>query len=145
MTGLDISADASRRPPMRRVRLPASRGGLAWLAVLVIVGTLLAVQFGRQVYANWEIGQRADAIAAEIVAIEEENARLEQELDYLRSDAYVSAEARRLANLGLPGERVLIIPPGAEAPLPEALAALEAPKPLLDQWAELFFGADDPG
>jgi cell division protein FtsB len=140
MTGLDLSADASRRPPMRRVRLPASRGGMAWLAVLVIVGTLLAVQFGRQVYANWQIGQRAEAIQAEIAATEEENARLEEELDYLRSDAYLSAEARRLANLGLPGERVLIIPPGAEAPLPEALAALEAPKPLLEQWVDLFFG-----
>jgi len=125
---------------MRRVRLPASRGGIAWLAVLVIVGTLLAVQFGRQVYANWEIGQRAEAIQAEIAAIEEENLRLGQELHYVRSDAYVSAEARRLANLGLPGERVLIIPPGAEAPLPAALAAREAPKPLLEQWLELFFG-----
>jgi cell division protein FtsB len=143
MTGLDLSADASRRPSLRRVRLPASRGGMAWLAVLVIVGTLLAVQFGRQVYANWEIGQRAEAIEAEIVAIEEENDRLEQELAYLRSDAYLSAEARRLANLGLPGERVLIIPPGAEAPLPRALAALEAPEPLLEQWVELFFGSAD--
>jgi cell division protein FtsB len=143
MTGLDVTANASRRPPMRRVRLPASRCGLAWLAVLVIVGTLLAVQFGRQVYANWEIGQRAEAIQAEIAAIEEENLRLEQELDYVRSDAFVSAEARRLANLGLPGERVLIIPPGAEAPLPADLAALEAPKPLLEQWVELFFGRSD--
>ena len=48
---------------------------------------------------------------------------LQRELEYLRSDAYISAEARRLANLGVPGEQVLIIPPGAEAPLPEALAA----------------------
>jgi cell division protein FtsB len=140
MTGLDVTASAPRRPPMRRVRLPASRGGLAWLAVLVIVGMLLAVQFGRQVYANWEIGQRAEAIQAEIAAIEDENLRLQQELDYVRSDAFVSAEARRLANLGLPGERVLIIPPGAEAPLPADLAALNAPKPLVEQWMELFFG-----
>ena len=125
---------------MRRMRLPASRGGVAWLAVLVIVGTLLAVQFGRQVYANWEIGQRAEAIQAEIAAIEEENARLAQELDYVRSDAYVSAEARRLANLGLPGERVLIIPPGAEAPLPESLVARDGPKPLIAPWVDLFFG-----
>lgn len=110
------------------------------MAVLVIVGILLAVQFGRQVYANWEIGQRADAIEAQIAAVEAENAELQRELEYLQSDAYVSAEARRLANLGLPGEQVLIIPPGAEAPLPEQLAVLEAPKPLLEQWLDLFFG-----
>ena len=113
---------------------------MAWLAVLLIVGTLLAVQFGRQIYANREIGQRATEMEAEIAQVEAENALLQQELDYLRSDAFVSAEARRLANLGHPGERLMIIPPGAEAPLPEELAALERPKPLLEQWVELFFG-----
>ena len=116
---------------------------MAWLAVLLIIGTLLAVQFGRQIYANWEIGQRAAEIAAEIALVEAENALLQQELDYLRSDAFVSAEARRLANLGRPGEQLLIIPPGAEAPLPEELIALQRPKPLLEQWVELFFGPGD--
>jgi cell division protein FtsB len=140
MTGIVIAAEAPPpAAPRRRPRLPASRGGLAWLVVLLIVGTLLAVQFGRQVYLNWEIGQRADAIEAQIAAVEAENADLQAELDYLRSDAYVSAEARRLANLGLPGEQVLIIPPGAEEPLPVQLAA-PPPKPLLQQWVELFFG-----
>lgn len=140
MTGIDIAAEAPPpAAPRRRPRLPASRGGLAWLVVLLIVGTLLAVQFGRQVYLNWEIGQRAVAIEAQIAAVEAENADLQAELDYLRSDAYVSAEARRLANLGLPGEQVLIIPPGAEEPLPVQLAA-PPPKPLLQQWVELFFG-----
>lgn len=140
MTGIDDVPEAQPPPAARgHLRLPASRGGLAWMAVLLIVGTLLAVQFGRQVYLNWEIGQRADAIEAQIAAVEAENADLLAELDYLRSDAYVSAEARRLANLGLPGEQVLIIPPGAEAPLPVELAA-PPPRPLLEQWVELFFG-----
>lgn len=120
--------------------MPASRGGIAWMIVLLIIGTLLAVQFGRQVYANWEIGQRAAEIEAQIAAVDAENAQLQAELEYLRSDAYVSAEARRLANLGAVGEQVLIIPPGAEEPLPEALSALAPPKPLLEQWVELFFG-----
>ena len=146
MTGIDIAAEAPPpAPSRRRLRLPASRGGLAWLVVLLIVGTLLAVQFGRQVYLNWESGQRADAIAAEIAAVDAENARLQAELEYLRSDAYVSAEARRLANLGLPGEQVLIIPPGAEQPLPEQLAALDAPEPMLEQWLDLFFGSGTGG
>jgi cell division protein FtsB len=110
------------------------------MIVLLIVGTLLAVQFGRQVYANWEIGQRAAEIEAQIAAVDAENAQLQAELEYLRSDAYVSAEARRLANLGTAGEQVLIIPPGAEEPLPEELSAVERPKPLLEQWVQLFFG-----
>ena len=124
MTGIEATAAEAPRParsPKPRWRLPASRGGVAWLVVLLIIGALLAVQFGRQVYANWEIGQRRPRIEAQIAAVEAENAQLQAELDYLRSDAYVSAEARRLANLGAPGEQVLIIPPGAEAPLPEEL------------------------
>jgi hypothetical protein len=113
------------------------------LVVLLIVGTLLAVQFGRQIYANWEIGQRAAQIQAEIDRVEEENALYQRELEYLRSNGFVSAEARRLANLGQPGEQLLIIPPGAEAPLPDDLVALQRPKPLLQQWVELFFGRGD--
>lgn len=124
-----------------RVRIPASRGGIAWIAVLLIIGTFLAVQIGRQVYTSWSISEQADGIRGEIAQMQARNEALRQELDYLRSDAFLAAEARHLLNLGLPGEQVLIIPPGAEAPLPAALAAKPAPqKPLVEQWLELFFG-----
>lgn len=113
------------------------------MAVVLIIGALVTVQFGRQIYTNWEIGQRANEIRAEIAALEASNAELRRELQYLQSDAYISAEARRLANLGIPGEQVLIIPPGAEEPLPADLAAGSEPKPLLQQWVELFFGPSD--
>jgi type II secretory pathway component PulL len=49
--------------------MPASRGGVAWMVVVLIIGVLVAVQFGRQVYANWEIGQRAAAIEAQIADV----------------------------------------------------------------------------
>ena len=142
MTGVDLSA--SRPAPRRRrsrYTLPASRGGLAWLAVLLLVGAFVTFQVGRQVYASWSIGQEADRIRAEIAAVAEENAQLQRELNYLQSDAYVSAEARKLLNLGFLNERVLIIPPGAEAELPGARQEKQAqPAPLLEQWLDLFFG-----
>ena len=129
------------------MRMPATRRGMAWMSVIVILAIFLAVQFGRQVYANWEIGQRAEAVRAEIAALEARNAELRRELEYLNSSGYISAEARRLANLGVPGEQVLIIPEGAEAPLPAELTAAGEPEPLLEQWVELFFGtrADEAG
>ena len=142
MTSAEIPASRGG-PPERpvRIRIPASRGGLAWIAVLVIIGTFLAVQVGRQVYASWSIGQEANAIRAEISAMEARNEALRQELAYLHSKAFLSAEARRLLNLGLPGEQVLIIPPGAEAVLPPTPQEKPAPaRPLLGQWLELFFG-----
>lgn len=113
------------------------------MAVVVIIGAFVAVQFGRQIYTNWETGQRANEIRAEIAALEAVNADLRRELQYLQSAAFISGEARRLMNLGVPGEEVLIIPVGAEEPLPEALAG-PAPDPLLEQWLELFFGAPEP-
>ncbi|HLE88912.1 MAG TPA: septum formation initiator family protein [Candidatus Limnocylindria bacterium] len=123
------------------MRIPASRGGIAWIAVLLIIGAFLAVQVGRQVYASWSIGQEAEAVRAEIVAMEARNEALRRELEYLQSDAFIAAEARRLLNLGLPGEQVLIIPPGAAAPPPPPLREkAERPKPLIEQWLELFFG-----
>jgi cell division protein FtsB len=143
MTGFELPA-RRQAPPDRpiRVRLPASRGGLAWLAVLLILGTFLTVQVGREVYSSWSIGREAEQVRAQIAAIEARNEALRQEFAYLRSDAYLSAEARRLLNLGLPGEHVLIIPSGAAAPLPPALRVTPPkPKPLLEQWVDLFFGA----
>ena len=139
------AAETPRRGGRRRLQLPASRGGMAWLLVVVIIGAVLAVQFGRQVYQNWEMGQQARAIEAEIARIEVENAELARELEYLRSDAYIGAEARRLANLGTAGEEILIIPPGAEEPLPAELTVVAPRKPMLEQWVQLFFGPADHG
>jgi cell division protein FtsB len=137
----DAEAAAGPPPAPSRVRLPATPGRLAILVVLLVVGAFLAVQTGRQVYANWSITQEAERVRAEIAAVEERNDALRLELEYLRSDAYVSQQARRLANLGLPGEQVLIIPPGAEAELPpELLPDPEPPRPLLEQWLDLFLG-----
>ena len=140
MTGLDLSANRPG-PARRRARytLPASRGGLAWLAVLLVVGAFVAVQVGRQVYASWSIGQEADAIRAEISAMQAENAEYQRELDYLLSDAYVSVEARKLLNLGYLGERLLIIPPGSEVQPPAEVQERAPAKPLLEQWLDLFF------
>lgn len=142
MTGIEMPA-RSATPPERpiRVRIPASRGGIAWIAVLLIIGTFLAVQVGRQVYASWSISQQADAMRSEIAQMQARNEALRQELGYLNSKAFLAAEARRLLNWGLPGEQVLIIPPGEEAPLPAALTEQPPPvKPLVEQWLELFFG-----
>jgi cell division protein FtsB len=141
MTGIDVSATrpgpARRRP---RYTLPASRGGMAWLAVLLVVGAFVASQVGRQVYASWSIGQEADAIREEISATEDQNAELQRELDYLQSDAYVAVEARKLLNLGYWNERLLIIPPGSEVLAPESRGLHAPAKPLLQQWLDLFFG-----
>ena len=113
---------------------------MATLAVLALTGGFLALQVGREVHANFTITQRAEDLRDEIAAVEAENEELAAQLAYLRSDAYISQEARRISNLGSSDERVLIIPPGAEAALPRALLPAAPEKPMLERWLELFFG-----
>src|SRR6266498_1653069 len=102
MTGAELPIERSARPPSRapRPRLPASRGGVAWLVVLLLIGTLLTIQVGRQVMANYTITERAAAMQRQIAQIETENRRLQAQLAYLQSDEFIAAEARRLQNLG---------------------------------------------
>lgn len=144
MTSLSPSAGSARAPRGAgpRLRPPTTRSGITWLVLLVLVGALLAIQVGRQVYVNYSITQQAQAVRQQISDMEAQNRALERQLEYLRSDAFVSAEARRLANLGHAGDRLLIIPPGAEARLPNAARPRGAlTKPFLEQWIDLFFGS----
>ena len=140
---MNLSAPRSgsaRRGP--RYTLPSTRGGLAWLVVLLVIGTFVAFQVGRQVYASWSINQEAARVQAEIDSMAAQNAELQRELDYLRSDAYISQEARKLGNVGRPNEHVLIIPAGSEVKLPPSADDQDnVPPPLLQQWLSLFFGS----
>lgn len=128
-------------PAPRPFRLPRLRRRM--LVSLIVVGAVALVGFnvGRQAFVGWSIGQQAESLEAQVAAAEAQNAALQRQLEYLRSDAYVTAEARRLGNLGYPGEQILFIPPGAAVPAPTT--PYEAPvdsRPMLERWIELFVG-----
>ena len=128
-------------PAPRPVRLPRLRRRT--LVSLIVVGAVALVAFnvGRQAFVGWSIGQQADSLEAQVAAAEAENVALQRQLEYLQSDAYVTAEARRLRNLGYPGEEILFIPPGAGVPAPATSPAIPAQAPpMLERWIALFFG-----
>jgi cell division protein FtsB len=134
---------APRAPtPVRLLRL--RRRTFTSLAVVAVIG-IIALNVGRQSFLGWSVEQQAADLQAQVEAAQAENAALERYVEYLQSDAYVTAEARRLRNLGYAGEQILIIPAGAAIPVPnrETAAPAEA-KPLLERWLELFLGAPDP-
>lgn len=89
-----------------RRRPPRSSLALRWLAVgaLVLVG-LLYVQPVRTYL------ERRDAVAAraaQVRALEDERRTLERRLAYVKSEAAVAREARRLGYVK-PGERLFIV------------------------------------
>ena len=142
MTSAQASATQRAAPPAPRpFRVPRlRRRTLTTLIVVAAVG-LVVFNIGRQAFVGWSVGQEAASLEAQVAAAEAENATLQRQLEYLQSDAYVTAEARRLRNLGYPGEQILIIPPGATVPSPatgEVVAVEE--RPMLERWIELFFG-----
>ena len=111
--------------------------------VLAVIGvvSLVALNVGRQAFVGFTTDQQAEELAAQVAAAEAQNVALQRQLDYLQSDAYVTSEARRLGNVGYPGEQILIIPAGATVPAPATSYPVAAEElPLLEQWITLFFG-----
>jgi Septum formation initiator len=109
---------------------------------LIIAGVvaLIAFNVGRQAFLGWSIGEQAGSLEAQLAAAQAENAALQRQLEYLQSDAYVTAEARRLRNLGYPGEQLLIIPTGtAVPPAIETSTAEVDDGSMLERWTDLFF------
>jgi cell division protein FtsB len=137
---LPRASQAPRAPtPIRLPRI--RRRSLTTLAVVAVIG-IIALNVGRQSFLGWSIDQQAEQLQAQVEAAEAENAELQRLVEYLQSDAFITAEARRLRNVGYPGEQVLIIPPEAVVPPPETTdSAPPAEQPLLEQWLELFFGS----
>lgn len=142
MTGAQIQATRRELPPAPPpLRLPRlRRRTLITLLVVASVG-LIAFNVGRQAFVGLAIGQQAESLADQVAAAEAENAALQRQLEYLQSDAYVTAEARRLRDLGYPGEQILIIPPGAQVPAPpDSYTPPADERPMLERWIELFLG-----
>lgn len=142
MTAVSGTTATRPRPPARR---PLLRAGLRrrTLVALIIAGAvaLIAFNVGRQAFLGWSVGEQASSLEAQVTAAQAENAALQRQLEYLQSDAYVTAEARRLRNLGYPGEQLLIIPPGTTPPPPLETATAEVDdRPKLERWLTLFFG-----
>jgi len=143
MTGVQVPATHRAAPPAPRpIRIPRLRRRTLIALLAVGVVALVAFNVGRQAFVGWSVGEQAETLEAQVAAAEAENAALQRQLEYLQSDAYITAEARRLRNLGYPGEQILIIPPAAVVPAPAASSASPADeRPMLDRWLELFFGS----
>ena len=142
-TGHPATSALPRTPrapaPFRLPRL--RRRSLTTLAVVAIIA-VVALNVARQSFLGWSIDQQAADLEAQVAAAEAENAELRRLVEYLQSDAFVTAEARRLRNVGYPGEQVLIIPADAFVPTPATTGDVPAADPpLLERWLELFFGS----
>jgi cell division protein FtsB len=131
-------------------------GGLSGVqimfAAILAIGLILALNFGSRIAESQPLQAAFYSVRDEIVALEQENAALTRERDYVRSDAYVEQWARGEGKMARPGE-VLVVPVplarSAEAtPEPEIVfmdvqTTPPEPEPWQVWWA-LFFDSQPP-
>jgi cell division protein FtsB len=149
-TGHPATPALARTPQAPRAPQPfllprLRRRNLTTLGIVAVIA-VIALNVGRQSFVGWSIDQQAADLEAQVAAAEAENLELQRLVEYLQSDAFVTAEARRLRNVGYPGEQVLIIPPDAVVPVPgETIEPAAVERPILERWIQLFFGpTEDP-
>ena len=118
-------------------------GLLALAALVAVVVTAAGIFPFRQIIAD----RRTVALAQEkLLALREENSRLEAEVAALESDAEVERLAREQFGLVLPGETAYVVvpPAGEEAAEPELEPTLDRPgeQPWWDDFWDFLTGGD---
>jgi cell division protein FtsB len=81
-----------------------------WAWLILIVGLVLAVKTGMNVYRLWKLGGRVEDVQKQVVAAEAENKELQAKLEYVKSEDFVEKEARDKLGYGKPGEEIVVIP-----------------------------------
>lgn len=81
---------------------------------LFVAGSVLVVIFlgtglGKEFYRDYQIQKEIDSLQSDIMAIEKDNYKLLQLIEYYKTDEYKEAEARKRFGLKKDGESVVIV------------------------------------
>jgi cell division protein FtsB len=120
-------------------------------AVILSVGLMLALQFSNRIQADRDLQRIHDQVVQEIEFLEQQQAELMDEINYVKSDAYVERWARDEGKMVREGE-VLVLPQPLERPAeaqatPIPLVAFETTPPEPQNWElwwALFFDTPPP-
>ena len=142
----DIATGTQRRANTRRLSTVQ-----VVAAVILTLGLLLTLNFSSRVQLDRELQAIHSGVNAEIEALEAEQAALQKQLAYVKSDAYVEYWARDDGKMIRDGE-ILIVPQAAAMPAqvvksskPIIEIVTTAPKPEnTELWWALFFDAPPP-
>jgi cell division protein FtsB/cell division protein DivIC len=104
------------------------------LWIIFIAGIFLSVSLARSLYDLTKREQVIHEVQERFSATREENERLQKELEYVQSQAYIEQQARDKLNLAHPGEVVYIVPEVTIPPEKEP----EQEKPVWRKWMEVF-------
>ena len=100
---------ASRKPTRTR-QLSSTQ---VMFAVILTIGLMLAIQFSSRITAERDLINIRDTVQQEIELLQRESTELNQQLEFVGSDAYVEEWARREARMVRDGELIFIPVPSA--------------------------------
>ncbi len=120
-------------------------------AVILTVGLMLTLQFSTRIQADRELQRIHDQVVQEIDFLERQQEDLNQELSYVKSNAYVEQWARDEGKMVKEGE-VLVLPQSiantseaVSTPIPLADFETKPPEPEnWELWWALFFDSPAP-
>lgn len=120
-------------------------------AVILSVGLMLALQFSSRIQEDRDLQRIHDQVVQEIEFLEQQQEDLMEELNYVRSDAYVERWARDEGKMIREGE-VLVLPQPLESsieaePTPVTFVDFETTPPEPENWElwwALFFDSPPP-
>ena len=103
---------------------------------MVIVGGLvvMAIRTGQNVWRLWRAGDRVSEAKEALVVAQEENSRLQAQLEEASSPEFVEREARDKLGYGREGEVILLLP---EQEL-ESVRAGEQERPNWKKWWDVY-------
>lgn len=120
-------------------------------AAILMIGLVLAVNFSSRIDDDQALHDVEQQVRQEIDLLKREQARLLEELEFVRSDAYVEAWARGEGKMVREGEVLVIpVPSGiaidSEPTLQPSVALLttEPEQEPWELWWELFFDQPPP-
>lgn len=140
---------ASQNPPERKRQSNLSSVQVTFAAI-VAIGLILAINFRNRIAADQSLREVQEKVLQEIDLLRREQADLIQELNFVRSDAFVESWAHDEGKMVREGEVLVIPAPAAilvtQTPEPPTLI-LETTPPQPDNWMlwwSLFFDSDPP-
>ncbi len=112
-----------------------------WLIVLALFVLIpLAADFNARIVTVQQMRQEEAQLTRDLATEQARQAQLQQQLEYVRSDAYVENWARVEARMARPGE-IAVVPVAPEPTYTPVALATPAPQPSspFDEWWALFF------
>jgi cell division protein FtsB len=111
--------------------------GKLFTGLIILFGLYLIVSFSRDIWGLLNKTKEIDKEQQKLEDLKADNVNLKQQLEYVKSDAFVEKEARDKLGMAKDGEAVVLMPENVSKTSEDQIQQEEAPN--WKKWWQLFF------